>query len=91
MQRYGLAPERFVALLEAQGNACGMCRLPFEEDQFICIDHDHECCPVVPGAQTRCCGKCVRGLLHVRCNTALGYVEMYGEMASAYLASRPGG
>jgi Recombination endonuclease VII len=63
LQRYGLTPERFLALLEAQGNACGMGRLPFEEDQFICIDHDHECCEVIPGAQTRCCGKCVRGLL----------------------------
>jgi hypothetical protein len=63
-----------------------MCRLPFEEDQLIFIDHDHACCPVPPGAQTRCCGKCVRGLLHFRCNTALGYIEMYGEMARAYLA-----
>jgi hypothetical protein len=33
----------------------------------------------------------VRGLLHVRCNTALGYVEMHGEIAVAYLSSRLGG
>jgi hypothetical protein len=87
LQRYGLTPERFEAILEAQDYVCGMCRPPFEEDHFICIDHDHGCCPVIPGRQTTCCGECVRGLLHIRCNTALGYVEMYGEMARAYLES----
>ena len=37
-------------------------------------------------------GKCVSpeayvGLLHVRCNTIVGYVEKYGELAKAYLAT----
>jgi hypothetical protein len=73
-------------MLEAQGNACGMCRKPFG-DQRVSIDHDHACCPAAPRGQPGCCGKCVRGLLCFRCNTALGYIEMYGEMARAYLAS----
>lgn len=87
LRRFGLTQERFGQFLAVQGNACGMCRMPFEEGQLIFIDHDHACCPVVPGTQTKCCGKCVRGLLCFRCNTALGYVEMYGEMARAYLSS----
>jgi recombination endonuclease VII len=86
LQRYGLTQEQFGRLLDTQDNACGMCRAPFGDDQLIFIDHDHSCCPVSPGAHTRCCGKCVRGLLCFRCNTALGYVEIYGEMARAYLA-----
>lgn len=86
LRRFGLTQEQFDRLLNAQDNACGMCRTPFEEDQLIFIDHDHACCAVSPGVQTKCCGKCVRGLLCFRCNTALGYVEIYGEMARAYLA-----
>ena len=81
----GLTPERFAQMLEAQGYACAMCRTPFEKDQRICIDHDHACCP--PKLPTRCCGKCVRGLLCLTCNVALGYIEAYSEMAMAYLGS----
>ena len=93
LRRYGLTPESFQALLEAQGNACAICRGPFREDQRICIDHDHACCPVTPGKKGTCCGKCVRGLLCVVCNAALGFMETYGELATAYLSrlrrSRP--
>jgi hypothetical protein len=79
----GLTPERFSQMLDAQGNACAMCRTAFEEDQRICIDHDHACCP--PTLPTRCCGKCVRGLLCLTCNIALGYIEAYSELATGYL------
>lgn len=85
LQRYGLTQEQFDQMLEDQGYACAMGGEPFEDGQQICIDHDHACCPVVPGRETRCCGRCVRGLLCFRCNTALGYVEMYGELARAYI------
>jgi hypothetical protein len=89
LSRYGLTQEQFDRMLEAQGYACAMGREPFEDDQFIYIDHDHACCPVEPGAQTKCCGDCVRGLLCFRCNTALGYIEMYGELARVYLDQSP--
>jgi len=58
-QAHGPDPERFSQMLEAQGNACEMCRTAFEEDHLICIDHDHACCP--PALPSRCCGQCVRG------------------------------
>ena len=74
-------------MLDAQGNACAMCDEAFGDDQFIYIDHDHACCPVTPGMQTRCCGKCVRGLLCLTCNIALGYIESYSELAMTYLES----
>jgi hypothetical protein len=86
LTRMGLTPERFAQMLEAQGDACAMCREPFEDGQRICIDHDPSCCPVPPGARTRSCDECVRGLLCLTCNIAVGYVEAYTGLVMAYLA-----
>ncbi len=87
LKRMGLTPEQFQELLEAQRYACAMCFTAFEEDQRICIDHDHSCCP--PRTPTRCCGKCLRGLVCLTCNIALGYIETYSKLATAYLSRRP--
>ena len=86
LARYGLTQERFDRLLEAQQYACAMCKTPFEEGQPIFIDHDHACCP---GEKTSC-GKCVRGLLCLSCNTSLGHIERKHDLARAYLDSPPG-
>jgi hypothetical protein len=85
LKRYGLTQALFDALLAAQGNACAMCREPFAEDQPIFIDHDHACCP----DEKTSCGKCVRGLLCLGCNTALGHIERKYAIARAYLDSPP--
>jgi recombination endonuclease VII len=85
LSQYGLSPERFAELLEAQGYACAMGGEPFEDGAPVCIDHDHGCCP----DEKRSCGRCVRGLLCVSCNTALGIIERKYAVARAYLDSRP--
>lgn len=85
LKRYGLTPERFQAMLEAQDYACTMCHEPFGEDQRIAIDHDHACCP----DNKRSCGRCVRALLCLRCNFIVGYVEQYSELVRDYLQSLP--
>jgi len=36
----------------------------------ITVDHDHACCEGVGS-----CGKCIRGLAHMRCNQGFGQVE----------------
>jgi recombination endonuclease VII len=72
LKRYGLAQEDFDLLLEIQGYACAMCHEPIEDDQPIFIDHDHACCK----AEKRSCGQYMRGLLCLRRNTALGYIEV---------------
>jgi hypothetical protein len=83
--RLGITEAAFDAMLAAQGNACAMCRRPFGPHERICADHDHRCCPKQVKASARTCGKCIRGLLCFRCNTALGYVELFREMADQYL------
>jgi hypothetical protein len=86
LSRYGLTEADFEKLLEAQDYRCGMCQSEFE-DGLIHLDHDHGCCP----ERNRSCGRCVRGLLCHRCNIALGYIELYRELADAYLARTAAG
>jgi hypothetical protein len=58
---------------------------PFTDDSVICVDHDHSCCP----AEKQSCGKCIRGLLCLDCNTTLGKIERKLDMAQVYLAAPP--
>ena len=85
LKRFGLTPERFQAMLEAQGYTCVMCHGAFEDGERIAIDHDHACCPGNKGS----CGRCVRGLLHLKCNLVVGYIETYGDQVRAYFQSLP--
>ena len=77
--RYGLTQALFDRLLEVQQYACAMCHTPFAEGQPFFIDHDHACCP----DEKSSCGKCVRGLLCLSCNTTLGQIEREYELARA--------
>jgi hypothetical protein len=85
LSRYGLTDETFSRLLEIQQNACAMCFEPFQDGQPVFVDHDHACCP----DEKKSCGRCVRGLLCLRCNVALGYIERMGELARSYLDRPP--
>lgn len=66
MAKYGITPEEYDTLLEAQGGTCAVCPAT-PGRKSLAVDHDHNCCP---GQKT--CGKCIRGLLCQNCNTALG-------------------
>jgi len=56
-RRYGLTLAQYRALQARQGNACAICR---KVTRVLCIDHCH-----VTGR--------VRGLLCLKCNSALGF------------------
>lgn len=61
-QRYGLTLDDFDAILLLQARVCRLCFTRLLDDKTTVVDHDHAT------------GQ-VRGLLHARCNTALGYFE----------------
>ena len=56
-QVYGFSFADYDAMLQRQGSACAICR---RSGDALCVDHCHAC------------GK-VRGLLCVKCNSALGF------------------
>ena len=69
--KHGLTDDEYDELLEKQGGRCAVCLLPIER---LVIDHDHDCCGV-PDQSVFGCGLCVRGLVCVRCNVLLGYID----------------
>ena len=62
----------FNAMWAKQEGLCAVCgglMLPKgKELTSVTVDHDHNCCP-----PNKSCGRCVRGLIHQRCNMVLGY------------------
>lgn len=81
--RYNITPEQYDELLLAQGGGCAICKTKDPQGkskEFFSVDHDHTCCP-----GTRSCGKCVRGLLCVRCNNSVGWFETHQAEMVAYL------
>lgn len=83
MRWYKLTPETYNELLISQKGVCLICGEPPSERR-LSIDHDHSCCP---GKET--CGKCIRGLLHVKCNAALGWYEKYKIQIERYIENAP--
>ena len=57
------------AMWAAQDGKCYLCGEPMDPDR-VRIDHDHECCP-----PNQSCRICRRGLVHHRCNIAIGMAD----------------
>jgi hypothetical protein len=74
--RYGLSPEYYNTLLDAQEFLCSICSAPdLEDGRPLYVDHDHET-------------RRIRGLLCQKCNTGLGMFRdtpEYLERAARYL------
>lgn len=71
--KYGLTLDEYDAMFLEQDFRCLICGKIFANDSLKdkpFVDHDHSCCP-----GPKSCGKCVRGILCMRCNTLLGLVE----------------
>lgn len=69
---YHIDKKRYIAILEAQNYSCAICLTHVDTlEKDLCIDHDHTCCAY----RAKSCGKCVRGLLCVPCNQAIGMLK----------------
>jgi len=65
---HGLTAEQFEELLAKQGGLCAICKIP--SPFTLQIDHDHRCCNRIYS-----CGRCIRGLLCISCNRAVGFFK----------------
>ena len=78
----GIYSVTFDALWASQKGLCALCGEPMElggkHHLAACVDHDHACCPGY-----KSCGKCVRGLVHRRCNMLLGISQERPELLEA--------
>lgn len=71
MSRYGITPEQYWALYEAQGGVCYICRRATGRVRRLAVDHDH-----ATGY--------VRGLLCKPCNSVLAHFR--DDLLTAYRA-----
>jgi hypothetical protein len=69
---YGITNEQVSEILERQNGLCGLCKEPLEKGRRQTIDHNHRT------------GK-VRGILHQKCNTILGFHESNPSLYSKIL------
>ncbi len=72
---YGITLEQYNQILESQDGKCPACgetdpTVASKRTKVFPIDHDHNCCP-----GTKSCGKCVRGILCMNCNRAMGLLQ----------------
>lgn len=66
LTRWHISSEDYFQMLEEQNGVCAVCH----SNGRLYIDHDHSCCP-----GNHSCGKCIRGLLCIRCNSGEGFVR----------------
>lgn len=67
LKKYNLTRERYELFLKQQEGGCAICGDILTK---LFVDHDHKCC-----SEKSSCGKCVRGLLCMVCNYAIGLLR----------------
>lgn len=77
-RQYGISQEEYGTMFRQQNGACALCSNPPSSRRRLCVDHDHKT------------GR-TRGLLCIRCNTAVGYIESaWFPRATEYLRQHHG-
>jgi hypothetical protein len=78
LRAHGISISQFEERLEKQNGGCAICGKTHSGRSYgsgqLLVDHDHKCCI------KRSCGKCIRGLLCVKCNAGIGFFGDEPEM-----------
>ena len=69
-RRHNMTREGRDRYILEQGSICGICATDDPGKRGWQLDHDHTCCPAEYS-----CSSCRRGILCVRCNTAIGLFD----------------
>lgn len=81
--KFGVGEAEYNRILGDQNHQCAICKSDNPgAGRDWATDHDHSCCP----PKDKTCGKCVRGLLCVKCNLALGGVNDDIEILQAMIS-----
>ncbi|MGR6320796.1 endonuclease VII domain-containing protein [Micromonospora soli] len=84
-RKYSISVEQYRQMLAGQGGACAICGEIPTGGLGLVVDHQHSCC----SGKSNSCGSCIRGLLCLSCNAAIGMFNEDVELlrrAAAYIA-----
>lgn len=87
LRNFGMTPEQYDVLYEAQGGRCYICRRASGKRKRLAIDHDHALAPLHGHPPDKGCPLCWRGLACGPCNQNVlgmlgGNPETYGRIAN---------
>lgn len=72
-KNFNLDPGQYDKLKAYQGGKCAICKRATGAKRNLAVDHDHKHCNQCAGKGS--CGKGVRGLLCMRCNSLLAHIR----------------
>lgn len=84
---FGLTPEQYDAIYEAQGGRCFICRVARGIVKRLAVDHVHSLCDDHPPEQG--CPRCVRALLCGPCNQMIGRLGVEALQRAAEVLTDP--
>lgn len=70
LSRHHINEVQYDNLLKQQNGICLLCGMPETATNKFAVDHDHTCC-----SGKKSCGKCIRGIIHARCNSGIGQLN----------------
>lgn len=91
-ETYGITEEQYQAVLAYQGGKCFVCGKGPGRYKRLAVDHDHALAKLHDHPEDKGCPLCIRGLLHTKCNSFLGWIRddpTAGLRIASYLTDPP--